>query len=110
MEKHSKLVEKGNLMLNPMRFEDYRQLLEAQQDPFPLMVCVRYNHAQAAAFVKSIQETIHEQDSDYSLDLLESNMFYPSFAWLNAQFIVLYTHEVDVFQQFSDQNFVKFLE
>ncbi len=76
-QKHDKMVRKGIPALNPMRFQEYEELLDAQQEPLPLTVFVRYDHAQAAAFVKSIQEAIHEQNPAHPLNLLESQMLHP---------------------------------
>ncbi len=77
--KHSKFVLKGTADLSLLLFPEYEKLLNSQQ-PFQLMVGVRYKHAQAASFLESLQQTIHDQDPQHPLNLSNDNMFFLSFA------------------------------
>ena len=49
-----KMVSKCVPWLNPMLFDEYEESLENQQEPWPLTVCVRYDHAQVNEFIESI--------------------------------------------------------
>ena len=100
---HQKMVGRCVPFLNPMLYPEYEELLEQQQEPWPLTFCVRYDHAKVKGFVKSLQEHVYGQKSSDLQNLRESQMLQRSFGWLNSQITVVYIAEVGLSDPFTVQ-------